>query len=184
MLRVREFKTYSKSGLTSSLDQKTQALLQDIKEGRFKKNHWKGKQTSGYRFICPLCSADRRLLLSPNPWQLKYLIRVALTATMVMLAAWPVLGWKGIVSFIPIWTIFEIMYRTQVRAGLICSNCGFDPILFMVDVQKARDEVETHWKARFSKNGIPYPSDEEMDRVRAVARKRGEPVRNVIARRE
>jgi hypothetical protein len=78
-----------------------------------------------------------------------------------MLATWRWFEWKGIVSFLPFWLVFEVFYRARVRAALSCDQCGFDPILYLVDVKRARREIEEHWKKKFAEKGIPYPVRED-----------------------
>jgi hypothetical protein len=82
--------------------------------------------------------------------------------------SWPWFGLKGVIWFVPLWTIFEVVYRMRVRAALRCRNCGFDPYLFLVDVQKAKTEVDAHWRKLFEEKGVPYPeknSEKSVDRT-------------------
>lgn len=74
-----------------------------------------------------------------------------------MLATWNWFEWKGVVSFLPFWTFFEMVYRSRVRAALACTQCGFDPYLYLIDVPRAREVVENHWRKKFAEKGIPYP---------------------------
>jgi len=83
--------------------------------------------------------------------------QIGLTAVVFMLATWNRFEWKGIVSFFPFWTLFEVIYRSRVRAALACSHCGFDPYLYLNDVPRAREVVENHWRKKFAEKGIPYP---------------------------
>jgi hypothetical protein len=82
---------------------------------------------------------------------------VGLTALVFTAATWAWFSWKGIVSFVPLLAAFEIFYRGRVRAALHCSQCGFDPYLYLTDVKRARAEVESHWRKKFAEKGIPYP---------------------------
>lgn len=50
--------------------------------------------------------------------------------------------------FLPFWILFEVAYRLKVRADAICSYCGFDPYLYLVDVPKARAQVEAFWASK------------------------------------
>jgi hypothetical protein len=86
-----------------------------------------------------------------------HLVQIGLTATIIMLASWSWFEWKGIVSFFPLWMLFEVFFRARVRAALACSQCGFDPYLYMIDVPRAREVVENHWRKKFAEKGIPYP---------------------------
>jgi hypothetical protein len=83
--------------------------------------------------------------------------QVGLTSIIFMLATWSWFEWKGIVSFLPLWTLFEVIYRARVRAALACGHCGFDPYLYLIDVPRAREVVENHWRKKFAEKGIPYP---------------------------
>jgi hypothetical protein len=83
--------------------------------------------------------------------------QIGLTAIVFMLATWSWFEWKGIVSFFPLWTLFEGIYRSRVRAALACDRCGFDPYLYLIDVPRAREVVENHWRKKFAEKGIPYP---------------------------
>lgn len=121
-----------------------------------KKIFWKERGTKPYAFLCPLCTAQRKIPYQPRPTPRHY-AQVALTAVCFTLAAWPWFAWKGIVSFVPMWMIFETLYRGRVRGALMCPYCGFDPFLYMTDIQRARGEVEAHWRKKFAEKGVPYP---------------------------
>lgn len=125
-----------------------------------KKIFWREKGTEPYAFICPLCNSPRKVPLQPRPTPRHY-AQIALTAAMLMLATWPFFGLKGVVWFIPLWTGFEILYRSRLRGALRCEKCGFDPVLYLSDVSGARREVETHWRGKFAEKGIPYPEKPE-----------------------
>jgi hypothetical protein len=132
--------------------------MDPLKEFAFKpkKVFWKDRATKPYSFICPLCTSPRKIPYQPRPTA-RHFVQMGLTAAFFTLVTWPVFAWKGFVSFIPLWTIFEILYRGRVRAALHCPHCGFDPYLYMVDVKRARTEVETHWRKKFEEKGIPFP---------------------------
>ncbi len=76
-----------------------------------------------------------------------------------MVATWRWFEWRGVVSFVPFWLIFEAVYRARCRGILNCTQCGFDPYLYLIDTRRARAEVESHWRKKFAEKGIPYPGD-------------------------
>lgn len=125
---------------------------------------WKQPKQAPWMFYCPLCRSQRALPCPPQPSGRKHGLQIGLTAAIFTLVTWHWFAWKGFVSFFPMWVAFEAIYRTKVRGTLNCSHCGFDPYLYMVDVKRARNEVESHWKAKFAEKGIPYP-----DGTRAAA---------------
>ena len=112
-----------------------------------------------WKYYCPLCGCERRMAQGPNPGQAKHFVQIGLTTAMVTLMTWQLFEWKGIVSFIPIWIVFETLYRLRVRAQMTCSQCGFDPFLYLTDTTRARGEVEAFWRTRFKERGIAYPGD-------------------------
>lgn len=101
--------------------------------------------------------------MSPRPGQAKHFLQVGITAAFFTLLTWNWLEWKGFVSFVPFWIVFEVMYRAKVRVSLACLRCGFDPTLYLIDVDRARSAVEVHWRAKFKEKGIPYPSPRYLD---------------------
>ncbi len=124
------------------------------------KSIWKERSGDVYHFYCPLCRAARRVGQKPKP-QPRHFVQIGITAAFFTLLTWQWFSWKGIVSYLPLWVTFEVLYRSRVRAVLVCDHCGFDPFLYLVDVKKSRQEVEKHWKAKFAEKGIPYPGASE-----------------------
>lgn len=84
--------------------------------------------------------------------------QIGICTAFFMLCTWSIFEWKGVVAFVPFWMIFEFFYRAKVRSQASCTECGFDPFLYLVDIKKARAEIETHWKKKFAEKGIEYPS--------------------------
>jgi hypothetical protein len=121
------------------------------------KTAWTERRSDAWHFYCPLCRAERRLPYRPSPGGARHYIQVGLTSLFFTLVTWPWFSWKGIVSFLPFWAAFEIFYRGRVRGALGCPHCGFDPYLYLTDVKRARQEVESHWRKKFADAGIPYP---------------------------
>ena len=121
------------------------------------KNFWKEKHSDLWSFYCPLCTSARRIPYRPQPGGLRQVSQVAITAIFFTLVCWNYFSWKGLISVLPFWTLFEIIYRARVRAALNCPHCGFDAFLYLTDVQRARAEVENHWRKKFAEKGIPFP---------------------------
>lgn len=109
-----------------------------------------------WAFYCPQCKIPRRVPYRPKPAP-KHYAQVVLTSVVFTLLTAGWFSWKGVVIFLPLWIGFEVVYRGRVRAALHCEQCGFDPVLYLVDVKRARREIEQHWKKKFEEKGIPYP---------------------------
>lgn len=121
------------------------------------KTFWKGKRGPVWSFFCPNCRSARKLPYQPKPGGPRHFFQVGITAAFFTLLTWNWFTWKGIVSFVPIWVVFEFFYRARVRAAVACTNCGFDPFLYLDDVGRARKEIENHWRRKFAEKGIPFP---------------------------
>lgn len=113
------------------------------------------KNQNTWMFFCPLCAVSRRLTGSKNPGKPIHFVQIGLCAAVFTLATYRWFELKGLVSFIPMWIVFETLFRTRVRARIRCSECGFDPFLCVADVDQAKREVENHWKKKFEEKGIP-----------------------------
>ena len=117
---------------------------------------WQNRYKNLWCFICPLCQAPRRVPFRPSPG-VKAFLQIGLTTFFFTLICWRWFTWKGCVSFIPFWTVFELIYRARLRVALPCDQCGFDPYLFAIDARWASREVDAHWRKKFAEKGIPYP---------------------------
>ena len=119
------------------------------------------RQKQGWSFICPLCHLTRKVSNHPRP-QPRHFAQILLTSAFFTVLTWKLFEWKGLVSFIPFWCIFEVIYRTRARAALYCKSCGFDPYLFLRDTDLAKQQVDTHWRKKFEEKGVPYPHHPEQ----------------------
>jgi hypothetical protein len=142
-----EFAPRSAQGLTPS----------QLRKFLSRRGPWREKEAEPFGFFCPLCHVERKLPTHPNPWNARHLLQIALLTAVFTLASNPWLGWKGWVAFVPFWMAFEIFFRLRMRGQLRCEQCGFDPILYLTDVQRARKEVEAHWRDWFERKGLPVP---------------------------
>ncbi len=121
------------------------------------KTFWQDRYSNLWCFLCPLCKGPRRVPFRPRPGGFKQVSQVVLTALFFTVVTWSFFGWKGIISIVPFWTIFESVYRWRTRVALACPQCGFDPYLFLLDVKVAGKEVDAHWRKKFADKGVPYP---------------------------
>jgi len=115
-----------------------------------KKRHW--------TFYCPLCAVSRSLKQHPQPGQPIHFVQIGLCALMFTLICFPLFKWKGLVSFVPMWIVFEGVYRMRMRAQLRCQECGFDPLLAMTDLARAKRDVAQHWERKLATSKAPNPS--------------------------
>ncbi len=127
--------------------------------GQLSVSYWRDRKNSVWRFLCPICKSDRRLAFQPGFGRRHQVFQILFSASFFTLICWPWFQWKGMVSFVPIWTVFELIYRSRMRAAVGCPHCGFDPYLFAVDFKRAQNEMDVHWRKKFADRGLPYPVD-------------------------
>jgi len=102
-----------------------------------------------------------------------HIFQVILTAMICMLLTWPWMAWKGVVVVFPLWVVFEIYYRINLRSLIACERCGFDPYLFLQDNRLAKKEIEQYWARKCDEIGVaPLKKD---DVVAALRKKYGLP---------
>jgi hypothetical protein len=117
-----------------------------------------------WNFYCPLCAVTRRLRTSPEPGKAIHFLRVGVCAWVFTLLFFPVFGWKGLVSFLPFWIVFETVYRLRLRVELRCPECGFDPILCLSDIKRAKEEVASHWRRKLESSSSEKESASDSAR--------------------
>src|SRR5690242_7225889 len=82
----------------------------------FSHSLWRDRNSQLWSFICPLCKIQRKVKFRPQPGGFSQVAKVMISAAFVTLLLWPWLHFKGIVSFVPLWTGFELVYRWRRRA--------------------------------------------------------------------
>lgn len=119
---------------------------------------WKKIERAGFKFYCVGCNRERRIHPPAKIGSPRFFSQILLTTMFLGLVTWPWLGFKGFVFFvIPVGVVFEFFYRMKMRGLLVCPDCEFDPILYLVDRKKAAHQVEQVWRKKFEQKGVPYP---------------------------
>jgi hypothetical protein len=122
------------------------------------KTIWKKIEDQGFRFFCVGCNQERRLAPPSAVGSPKFFAHILISTAFLSTLTYPWLHWKGLYAFlIPVGLVFEMIYRMKMRASLVCPACSFDPMLYMVNRDKAVRQVEETWRKKFADHGIPYP---------------------------
>ena len=133
----------------------------------------KGLKRERYRkvfsFFCPNCSVSRRIPLLRHPFSRDLLIQLTVATAFLTLIFWNLLEWKGVLSLLPLAVGYEVVHRFRLRMHLRCKDCGFDPYIYALDTQWAREEVVNHWREKFKKAGRPYPGDPVVENPAEVS---------------
>jgi hypothetical protein len=132
--------------------------MQPIYQNKSVKSFIKNIENQGFRFFCVSCKKERRQAPPAKVGSPQFFAHILITTAFFTLLAYPWMHFKGFVAFlIPVGLFFEAMYRLKMRAAMVCPDCSFDPILYLVDRDKAVAQVEETWRKKFEEKGFPYP---------------------------
>ena len=119
---------------------------------------WKRIENQGFKFYCVGCNRERRQAPPAKVGSKKFLSHILLTTAFLTVLSFHWLHFRGFYFFIiPVGLVFDALYRMKMRAALVCPDCNFDPILYLVDRDKAVRQVEETWRKKFEERGFPYP---------------------------
>ena len=119
---------------------------------------WKKIEEKGFKFYCVGCNRERRIHPPAKIGSALFFAQILLTSMALTLAGYAWFGLKGFAFFvIPVGIAFEVFYRMKMRSAMVCPDCDFDPILYLVDRKKATHQVELVWRKKFEQMGLPYP---------------------------
>jgi hypothetical protein len=110
-----------------------------------------------YDYFCLLCRVRSVAPVHPQLNQPLNFFRVLLTSVVFTMLSWNWLGFVGLFSIVPFWIVFELVYRIRLRTGFECKVCGFDPYLYLHDIQKAKAQVDARLRQTYALKGVPYP---------------------------
>lgn len=130
------------------------------------KSIWKKIEETGFKFYCVGCNRERRIHPPAKIGSALFIVQILLTTAVLTAATYSWFGLKGFAFFaIPVGLAFEVFYRIKMRAALVCPDCEFDPILYLVDRKKAAHQVERVWRKKFDQRGLPYPEKNQRKPV-------------------
>ncbi|MBS1958515.1 MAG: hypothetical protein JST80_03500 [Bdellovibrionales bacterium] len=122
------------------------------------KSLWRQIEQAGFNFYCVGCNRERRLSAPAKIGSKQFYFHIVIATAFMSVLTWKWMEWKGLVAWaIPVAILFEGVYRLRMRAALVCPDCQFDPILYLVNRKKAVHQVEVAWRHRFEKKGVPFP---------------------------
>jgi len=122
-------------------------------------NQWLKKiENQGFRFFCASCKRERRQTPPAKVGSVRFFVQILIATMFFTVLCWPWMGPKGFLAFlIPVGAVLETVFRLKMRAAMVCPDCKFDPILYLVDRQKAVKQVEDAWRNKFTEKGMPFP---------------------------
>ena len=96
---------------------------------------------------CAFCRSQRRVYRKKNI-HLTDIAGAALGAAVVMFAIWQEFDPRVVLIFVFFLAIAEIFVQIRWRLTISCKHCGFDPVLYTKDPQKAADKVSAFLESR------------------------------------
>lgn len=96
---------------------------------------------------CAFCRTPRRIYKKRNLGLLN-IIYAALSAVVVMYAFWGGFDPRALMIFAVFLAITETFVQIRWRLSVSCKQCGFDPVLYIKDPEKAAAKVSSHLQKR------------------------------------
>lgn len=104
-------------------------------------------------FFCPLCSTKRAFTISPR-LQVHNYFQISMMSIFLAMICYPLMEWRGVFFFFPVWIGFEASVRILFRREIPCPHCGFDASWYQRDVKVTRRLVQEFWdKQAVDKSG-------------------------------
>jgi hypothetical protein len=103
--------------------------------------------SSRKKCYCAFCRSPRKVYRKKNI-HLVDILGSALGAGSVMFAIFQEFDPRVILIFIAFLALAEIFIQVRWRIAIVCKQCGFDPVLYVRDTQKAVLKVQMHLDRR------------------------------------
>ena len=121
--------------------------------------------------LCAFCQLERRVYRKKHI-SLANALLALVASLVVMLGIWQKLDPRGLVLFVLFLAIAEMFIQIRWRLTLACPFCGFDPILYLRNPEKAADKVKVRLnKARES--SILLSAHNPWTHLKPVVKKQG-----------
>lgn len=102
-------------------------------------------RNASFRFLCPLCKADRGLRYRSS-LRMKNYLQIIILVLVVSAVLWPFWGFKAFYLTILIWPSYELVAKLLYRKDIPCPYCGFDAAWYKRDVGRAYALVKKFWQ--------------------------------------
>ncbi len=97
--------------------------------------------------FCAFCRSPRRIYKKRNIGILN-VVYAAMAALIVMYMFWQDLDPRGLMIFAILLAMTETFIQFRWRLSIPCRQCGFDPVVYLKDPDKAADKVTLHLEKR------------------------------------
>ncbi len=103
-----------------------------------------GKKHNCY---CAFCKSPRRIYRKKNIGVIN-IIASALASYVFMMILWQTFDPRVMIVFVVCLALAEAFIKLRWRLSLACAQCGFDPVLYLKDQQKALAQVQEKIEVR------------------------------------
>ena len=101
-----------------------------------------GKNHHSEKCFCAFCKHERRIYTKKNMSTMNFLLCVVASALMC-LALWQKFDPKFFVIFALSLVCTEVFIKMRWRLSLPCPYCGFNPVVYLQDPEKAAQQVKS-----------------------------------------
>ncbi len=96
---------------------------------------------------CAFCRSPKKVHTTKS-LRFHHVILSAVTAMIMVYFVKREIHPAGFVVFVLLMLICEFFLKIRWRMGIVCRHCGFDPVLYMKDLDKTVDQVKNHLDKR------------------------------------
>ncbi len=104
-------------------------------------------KTASRRCYCAFCRSERTLYRKRHVGPIDLFLALA-ASTLLSFIFWQDLDPRLVVFFVLAVGLAELFIVLRWRLSVVCSRCGFDPILYRRDQKAAAARVKAHYKTR------------------------------------
>lgn len=117
---------------------------------------------SNKKFFCAFCKSPRTMNMQKHVQLFE--ISISLVGSLLlMLVFFQGFDSKVLIFFAVLLSLFEFFVQLKFRLGMACSQCGFDPLLYMKSKEKACALVKTHLESRKNNPAVYMSSRPALD---------------------
>lgn len=98
-------------------------------------------------FFCAFCRSPRSMNMQKHVKSFEIALSLA-GSFLMMLFFFQEFDFRVLVFFVFFVSLLEFFVQFKFRLGMACSQCGFDPLLYMKSKSQACELVKTHLESR------------------------------------
>lgn len=97
--------------------------------------------------FCAFCGQKRKVYRLKQAGPIHFLLSLVISVA-IMFAVWQDIEPRAIFIFFVVQVATEVVIHFRWRLSLVCTHCGFDPLIYIKDHHRAADKVKNHLDRR------------------------------------